>query len=469
MAKQVNIDIKQLIEKLKGLKGINLSAVKKYTALMPAAILLAVSGVVFIGTIVVGGKVKQGMSASASTASNIRSVINTVPSREQAKEASAYAQLHSQDLKAVEDASVAASQRELLCYKPVIFPSPKETTSQVYIQYGGNYVLAVDSLFEKMGAKDAPSDSEIRSQIGVGAGVGGMGGMGMMEAVPVASTTTTSSSARVDWLCEDRSNQIPVYGNPETLSWYPYWKSQFKHNNADQSLKDCWYSQMAFWIYEDVAATIQSLNAGSSKVSTSPVKRLLGVRFDRPVFVVPPMGSYGMDMMGMGMGMPMGGGMTGQQTDIPKYVKGYGALVLIPWTNRICNDQIDVVHFAVSVVVDSRYTLSFMKELCSAKQHTYREGFTEDGAVKSAKHNQITILQSEIGPVNRTEPIHAYYRYGNSAVVRLNLIGEYLINRKAIDGIKPDVIWKDQGLTKPAAPADGASAPTDAGGMPPLM
>ncbi len=463
MAKQVNvnIDIKQLIEKLNGLKGINLSAVKKYTALMPATILLAASGIVFIGTIIVGGWVKQGMSASASTASSIRSVLNSVPSRQQAKEALAYAEMHTQDLKAVEDAAVAASQRELICYKPVIFPVPKETTSQVYIQYGRNYVSAVNALFEKMGAKDAPSDSEIRSQIGVGTGAGGAGAMGYASST---ASTAASSNAQVDWLCEDRSNQIPVYGNPETLSWYPYWKTQFKHINADQSLKDCWYSQIAFWIYEDVAATIQSLNAGSSKVSTSPVKRLLGLRFDRPVFVVPPAGSYGgMDMMGM----PMGGGIAaGQQTDIPKYVKGYGALVPIPWTNRICNDQVDVVHFAVSVVVDARYALSFMKELCSAKQHAFREGFKEDGAVKTAKHNQITILQSEIGPVNRTEPIHAYYRYGNSAVVRLNLVGEYLLNRKAVDAIKPDVIWKDLGLTNPAAPADGVSSPAD-GGMTP--
>jgi hypothetical protein len=142
------------------------------------------------------------------------------------------------------------------------------------------------------------------------------------------------------------------------------------------------------------------------------------------------------------MGQQMDSVRMEQQQDVPAYVRGESIFMPVPWTGRICNDTEDVVHFAVSVVVDSKSVMSFMKELCSAKSHTFFEKFDPKGKQETASHNQITILQFHVEPVIKEDAIHAYYRYGSNAVVRLNLVCEYLFVRQAYDMIKPEPIKK---------------------------
>ena len=226
------------------------------------------------------------------------------------------------------------------------------------------------------------------------------------------------------------------------LSMYSFWE-KYTYKSQEQALKDCWYSQVAYWIYEDVVTTVETLNSGSMKVSQSPVKRLLGVSFNGPVMVMPTSMGAGYEYGGMGpMGMPNAGmGLSMQQLpDNPYYVKGPSVFLPVPWTGRMTNDDIDVIHFAMAVIVDSKAVSAFMKELCSAKVHTYHDKFEAGGKVESASHNQITIMQFHIEPVIRDNPIHTYYRYGKDAIVQLNLICEYVFNRHAYDGIKPDPI-----------------------------
>jgi hypothetical protein len=144
----------------------------------------------------------------------------------------------------------------------------------------------------------------------------------------------------------------------------------------------------------------------------------------------------------------MGGGVKVQ--DVPTYVKGYSVFMPVPWTGRMSNEDIDVIHFAVSVVVDAKSTTAFMKELCSAKPHTYRVNFEQNGKQEGAVHNQITILQYQHQSIVRDNPVHAYYRYGKDAVVQMDLVCEYIFNRKAYDVIKPAPIKALSGTT-PAA------------------
>ena len=128
--------------------------------------------------------------------------------------------------------------------------------------------------------------------------------------------------------------------------------------------------------------------------------------------------------------------------DNPAYIVlgSAGPLKVGSWTTRMCNDDIDVVHFSVAVVVDSRAVTSFMKELCGAKTHKHRTSYLEDGEERTFLHNQITILQSDIESFGRKEEMHEYYFYGDCAVVRLDLICEYIFNRRGYDEIKPEVI-----------------------------
>ena len=78
-----------------------------------------------------------------------------------------------------------------------------------------------------------------------------------------------------------------------------------------------------------------------------------------------------------------------------------------------------------------------MKALCSQKEHKYREGYSENGEIKTYKHNQITILKSEIEAIVRSSPGHEDYRYGDEAVVRLDMTCEYIFDRSGYDQIKP--------------------------------
>ena len=427
-----NLDIKQLVGLL---KNINFASLKKYSSLFPSIGLLLAAGVIFVLTLLVGGSVSKKVAQSVQVSNEIRTKISQVPSEAQAIETERYYQKYAEDADKVDALAVKASLRELVCYDPMIFPEPVDKSTQIYNRFGSKYRAAIDKLLERIRAKDAPSDAEIRSRTGQGGGA-----MGGGYTAPPA-TVGVAQNAMVGALCLQRADEIPVYANPAIFSWYAFW-DKYTYQSKEKALQDCWYSQIAYWIYEDVIGTIESLNSGSTKVSLSPVKRLLGVRFDGSVEVIPPamMGGEGYPSM-MGRGR-MESVQMGQQQDMPAYVRGESIFMPIPWTGRFCNNNIDVVHFAVSVVVDSKSVMSFMRELCSAKSHTFFEKFDPKGKQETASHNQITILQFHVEPVTKEDVIHAYYRYGSNAVVRLNLVCEYLFVRQAYDMIKPEPIKK---------------------------
>jgi hypothetical protein len=431
-----NLDIKQLVGLL---KNINFASLKKYSSLFPSIGLLLAAGVIFVLTLLVGGAVSKKMAQSVQVSNEIRTKTSQVPSEAQVVEAERYYQKYAEDADKVDALAVKTSLRELVCYDPMIFPEPVDKSTQIYNRFGSKYRAAIEKLLERIRAKDAPSDAEIRSRTGQG------GGTAMGEYAAPSATLGVAQNAMVDALCLQRADEIPVYANPAIFSWYAFW-DKYTYQSKEKALQDCWYSQMAYWIYEDVIGTIESLNSGSAKVSQSPVKRFLGVRFDGFVEVMPSTMTGGMEynMPMMGMGRMESGRMGGQQEDIPAYVRGESVFMPVPWTGRFCDNNVDVVHFAVSVVVESKSVMSFMKELCSAKSHTFFEKFDPKGKQETASHNQITILRFHVEPVIKEDAIHAYYRYGPNAVVRLNLVCEYLFVRQAYDMIKPEPIKKIQ-------------------------
>jgi len=442
---------------------------KKYAALLPPAALLLACVVVFVLVMLLNGNLRAEIDERIKAASEVRSLVSQTPSKNQPGQEQAYQAQHSTDAQTIETLVVLTSQRELICpasdlNAPVIFPQPKEKTSQVYLEFGKKYRQAIEDFMPVIAATDAPNEQEIRNQIGASALRPGE----YNYAAPGGQNP--SQNAMVDALCLARAEKIAVYANPGLFTWYPFWENyQFK--SADQALQDAWYSQVAYWIYEDIIATIGRMNAGSAKVAKSDVKRLLGVSFSGPVQVQASSSPYAAgyyDTPSMA---------AASYADRPAYVLNNtfaAASWAEPWTGRVCDDRIDVVHFAVSVVLDSRAVLKFMHELCSTKQHTYRENFVANGPQKTAQHNQITILQNDIEPVLReTDPVHTYYRYGNASVVRLNLVCEYLFYRQGYDAVKPDII-KEQlsptqsdstGAGQPAAPVPQSTPVKDPFGL----
>ena len=88
------------------------------------------------------------------------------------------------------------------------------------------------------------------------------------------------------------------------------------------------------------------------------------------------------------------------------------------------------MHFEVRVLIGADQVMPFIQELCNAKTHTFR-GWYGDHPEQTFKHNQITVLEQSIIPVDLEDPMHAIYRYGPNAVVELDLICEYLFPKSA--------------------------------------
>jgi hypothetical protein len=232
----------------------------------------------------------------------------------------------------------------------------------------------------------------------------------------------------IDVLCREKAEEAAIYANPLDVSGYEFWEG-YEHPGRDEAVKDCWHWQLAYWIVEDVVDTADALNSksGSKSVLTSPVKQLVSISFGRQP----------KRPRAISKGKSKSGDKAGDEE--PKYVLSLEDALAWPCTARFCNNDIDVVHFNVVVVVSSRAILPFMQELCSAKQHRFA-GWDGEEPEQVFTHNQIAILDSKIESIDRGDGGHKYYRYGEDAVVELTLVCEYLFNKGAYDAVKPKVV-----------------------------
>jgi len=395
--------------------------IKKYSALLiPAAIAFAAL-LLFVPTILIGSSIERDMQLRLSQIDKIRSLVKKTPSSRQPEQETLYTASHAADAERVEQLAKQSTQRQLLAYG--IFPKPQDQSPQLFDKFGETIRTALKELVKSMGALDAPTEAEIRKETGR-----------TISGRTKRSSTLYGSRPKedviVDAFCGKRAESVPVYANPNIFEWYDFWEN-YKYDGFELAIEDCWYSQLAYWIYEDVVDTIRMMNTGSDCVYTSPVKRLIGISFSGPAdYFKPKSRSYSYSSSVMNDG------------DRPQYIPDTSSQVLgaKPWTLRVCNDDIDVIHFSVAAIVGSKAVMPFMKELCSEKEHTFRVGYTETGAEKTYKHNQITILQSEVEPIELYDSVHENYRYGDGAIVRLNLVCEYVLYRNGYDTIKPETI-----------------------------
>ncbi len=400
--------------------------IRKYASLLIPMGILLVAVVLFVPTLLAGRSIRKSMESSIADGRKLSSMRSKTPPKAQAEVEKLYQIEHKKDADEIVRLSRRSTQRELISYK--IFPKPKDTSQQVFFQFGAQYRATIEELVKSMSARDAPHDIDIRKEI-EGEGGGGasvMGGrFGRIGSTKTSGTKKGPRNAIVDAVCNKRAESVPVYANPNSFAWYRFWEN-YKYSGLDAAIKDCWHSQIAYWIYEDVVAAINEVNSGSDSVFTSGVKRLVGVSFSKPVEYVDS------DSRNLAVVGP----------DAPDYVMEKGASVLDtePWTGRMCDADIDVVHFAVSVIVDSKSFMPFIKKLCGEKEHRYREGYLANGPERVYKHNQITVLQSKIEPVDRTATQHEFYRYGDGAIVQLSFVCEYVFNRSIYDKIKPEPI-----------------------------
>ncbi len=413
---------------------------KDYSSLLVPVVIVLVAVFIFIPGQLMSSKLKNYIASESISkrGKQVQSLNRSDISDGQWKVEKEYMEACAEDANQIALIAAQSTQRQLLSYK--IFPKPKGISTLIFEQFGQQFCDSVDALISRVNACDCPTDIELqRSMQGYsssGPSRGGRGSPGMLFKTPYGGSSDAEAAIK-DALCRDKAESASVYSNPSDLSGYEFWErgeprsgkskksDKFTYTGTDEAVKDCWYYQLAYWIIEDVIDTIGALNSESDSVFTSPVKRLMAVSFTTS------------DRRSISRGKTAG--------DRPSYVLTVKDGLTEPWTGRLCNDDIDVVHFNVVVVVSTKSVLPFMQQLCSAKQHKFR-GFFGESQEQIFKHNQITILESNIRSVDRGDTSHSLYRYGEDAVVELDLICEYIFNKAGYDKIKPESVKPEHKL-----------------------
>ena len=434
--KKSDVDIKAILKKL--------SFLKNNLALLVPIIIAVVSLLLFIPTSILGGKLRDTVQQkSVRTGQRIETLTRDVNEAVAAEANAGYITTLARDANEIKDRILNATRRELLKYD--IFPDTNDSSSFLFEQFGQRYLAGVKALRAGMNAGEPPAVEEIQdalksapqSPYSVGGGMmdyaqpmmPGMSGRG-----PSLSTYGMTDVQRkiVDEICRGQARSMGVYANTADLAGCTYW-DEWKFETRDAAYRDCWYWQLGYWVLEDVTATVRKMNEGASSVLDAPVKRVMGV-----AFTLKQMRGAIRRRAGRGRGFARKG-----EGENPTYVFDDKTGLTKPCTGRLSNEQIDVIHFDVRVVVRAGDIMAFIDELCRAKEHTFRGYPYGNEPPQTFRHNQITVLESSIAPVDREGFQHSLYRYGNGAVVELDLICEYVFNKVAYDSIQPQQVKDD--------------------------
>ena len=406
-------------------KDVVQSILKNYSSLLVPAVIGVVAVLLFIPAQLISGKLRAQIEDESirQRGSKIRSSSAGLVTRARRKQETAYQGLLKNDANEIALLAKQSTERELLSYK--IFPEPKVTSVLIFQEFSQRFLKAVDGLLARINASDCPSDVELeRGLEGLSKSRSSVSRHRLRHWRTSSPRLREARATIEDILCREKAESAFVYGNQTDLSGYEFWKEYEAKGWAD-AVKDCWYWQLGYWIIEDIIDTVDSLNSGSANVFTSPVKRLMSVSF-------PASGKR------FRFGARTGSGKRGTD-DKPRYVLSVEDGLAGLFTGRISSGDVDVVHFNVVVVVSAKAILPFMRELCSAKSHKFR-GWDGKGQEKVFKHNQITILESKIESIDLEDSVHKRYRYGDDAVVKLDLVCEYIFNQAAYDKVKPESV-----------------------------
>ncbi len=408
-----------------------LSFIKDYSSLMLPIIITLVGILVFVFAILMGSKLTEQMEQESITkgGKTVKNLINSVVPDEQWKIEQRYQKFYEADANQIEQLGIQSSQRQLLSYK--IFPKPKDISTLLFEEFGQRFRYSIDLLLARINARDCPSDTELNRSLQRTGSSRSTRKRGSSRRRGASTGSGGVESTIIEALCRAKAESASVYANSTDLQGYEFWQ-EYKYTGIDQAVKDCWYWQIAYWIIEDVVDTIGAMNSDSENVFASPVKRLLGMSF----------------FMGARSNTKSRYSSRTKDTS-PGYVVAFGDGFVGSFTTRLTDSDIDVVHFQLAVIVDTKTVLSFMEALCSAKQHKFR-GFLGDTEEQTFKHNQITILSSNISPVDREAQDHRLYRYGQEAMSTLVLTCEYIFNKNGYEEIKPEIVKQDmtgQGTT----------------------
>ena len=434
-----------------------LSVFKNNVSLLVSVIIALVSALVFIPTQLMSGRLEKQIDQASITKGTI---VQTLPpvSREQWREEEKRQKEYANDANEIAKLAKQSTQRELLSYE--IFPKPESISPVVFRNFGQRFREGVDELIARVNAGDCPTDAELERGLENSSGIrrtrGGRMGLSMGTSMRPSMRSPRSPLMNpyggmygmmgevrrtiIDEICLERAQSCSVYVNPVDLAGYEFWADYKLAVDPNKAIEDCWYNQLGYWVIEDILDTIEAMNSAYDSVLTAPVKRLQRVSF-----------TMGLKRPGAGGGVFTGrsrrrSGRKRDEADKPAYVFSMDDGLTESCTGRFTDDDIDITHFNVAVVISTKAVLPFMQELCSAKQHVVRDAGSLAGDPNPqdaglSKHNQITILENKIRSIDQAEQegiAHRFYRYGQDIVVELDLICEYIFNKEGYDDIKPE-------------------------------
>ncbi len=392
-----------------------LSFLGDYYSLVVPVVLAVVAGLLFIPTILMQRNLKAEIG-SESIRDNGRRVESFLRqgslSARQWEQEKEFQDAFAEDAQRISLLAESSSRRQLL--RNNLFPAPTEDSQYIYRDFGNNFRSGVEEMITRLNGRDCPTQVELDKNLKKPAVYNPYGSVVRRSEEKLGE----SDKIIVDYLCTDIARSISVYINPSEIAGYDFWQG-YKRPVEKEAVEDCWYWQTGYWIIEDVVATVEKVNHLSDSVFSSPVKRIVSVSFTA---AEKKPGARGTGVRGT--------------ADSPHYVVSLKDGLVVPLTARKCDDGADVVHFRVVVVIDTRGLPEFFRELCSAKEHKFR-GFSGDEEERVLQHNQITILKSSCEAIDPVDEEHKLYRYGEDAVVKLELICEYIFNRKGYEEVMP--------------------------------
>jgi len=400
-----NIDIKNILSKLSFLKN-------NLTLMVPIFIAI-VAVLLLIPTHILSGKLRSTVEQeSARIAQRIDGLMRQVDEVALDQAFDEYIDAYARDANQIEAIALQCTQRELLSYR--IFPDTNESSTLLFEQFGRRYTGGLENLLAGLQIAEPPTDSEI-------------------EAALQNAPRSPYASSRRPMMNLSRPSRSGQRGRRY---------SSFGMVGTDRKIVDtiCLEKAQAGKLYASPVNlggyTVGNINADATSVLDAPVKRLMSVEFV-------------LKTAGRSVRRRPRGSMRGRRRrtadakDYPTYVKSAKDGMTTPCTGRYTNEELEVIHFDVRLVVAAKDVLAFMEELCSAKEHTFR-GWYGDEPAKKYRHNQITVLESSISPVEQTDYQHDMYRYGDDPVVDLDLICEYIFQKAAYEDVKPQQVKDDQ-------------------------
>ena len=408
--------------------GKKFGILKDYASLAVPVIIVVIASVFLVISPLLGGKLERKVaSESLSKATQIKSLQSDVPPRDQWKIEEIFQKAREQDANEISNLVVETTQRELLSYK--IFPEPNDKSTLIFSDFGQRYKKAVEELVEDVNGRDCPSDSEIQQYLSQDTASGGRStqgyfGNGRQNVSRFSSGTKDIDTTIIDAICQQKATQARVYVNQLDIAGYNFWDN-FNYEGWESAITSCWTWQIGNWIIEDVFGTVKKCNENSTNVFDAPVKRIISVGFSA--------------QEQERLRQTERNDSSGEMEDGPVYVIKDEDGLANALTARKCDDRFDIVHFALSVVLDSKDILRFTEQLCSAKEHKFK-GFTGDQPQRIYKHNQITVLDYNIEQIEQNSPEHELYRYGDQPVVKLYLICEYVFVKQGYEQVMPQAV-----------------------------